>query len=139
MKIVIEDGRRYVLRFDKGEELFAGLSEFILSKNITAAAFNAIGTASEIELGYFNAFLKDYRKKPFVENIEIVSLIGNCGTMAGKPAIHAHGSFSRTDFNVFAGHVFKLVTLATCEVFLIKLEGKMERSNNAEFNLNLLT
>jgi hypothetical protein len=138
MKLVLKDNRRHILRFDKGEEFFAALTDFLKTNQITAAAFTAIGTCSEIELGYFNSFLKGYRKKLYIENLEIVSLIGNCSMFEGKPVIHAHGSFGKTDFNVVGGHVFKMVVLATCEVFLIKLDGILERKNNPEFNLGLL-
>jgi predicted DNA-binding protein with PD1-like motif len=138
MKIVLKDGRRYVLRLDKGEELMTVLPNFLSQEQIAAATFYALGTAGKVELGFFNPFLKDYRKKPFIENLEIVSLVGNCGTMSGKPAIHAHGSFARTDFSVMGGHVFSIETLATIEIFLIKLDGELKRVNNPEFNLNLL-
>jgi len=139
MKISLQDNRRFVLRFDKGEEVVGGLAGFLKEQNFTAAAFFGIGTASEIELGYFNPHLKSYRKKPFFEDVEILSLQGNGGVLSGQPAIHAHGSFGRTDFTTFGGHVFKLVALATCEIFLIHLDGALERKNNPDFNLDLLS
>ena len=127
-----------MLRFDKGEEVFAGLAEFASKNQIDAGVFWGIGTVSEADLGFYNPFLKQYRSKPLVENFEIISLVGNVSVLEGKPSLHAHGSFGRTDFSVIGGHVFKLVALATCEVFLIKLEGKIGRQNNPEFNLNLM-
>lgn len=141
MKIALQDGRRYVLRFDKDEEVMEGLTKFMQENQVTACTFQGIGTCSLVELGFFNSHLKQYRQKPFAEDLEIVSLIGTGSILApdNKPAIHAHGSFSRTDFTMTAGHVFKLVALATCEIFLIKLEGTLSRANNPDFNLNLLT
>jgi predicted DNA-binding protein with PD1-like motif len=138
MKIILQDNNHFVLRFDKGEEIFAGLSDFALKNNVSAATFTGLGTCSMVEIGYFNPFLKEYRKKPYRENYEIVSLTGNLALLEGKPAIHAHGSFSATDFTMLGGHVFKIETLATCEIHLIKLDGKMERKNNPDYNLNLL-
>lgn len=138
MKTVLQDSRRYILRFDKGEEVFAGLTDFAAKNQVTAAVFWGIGTVSEADLGFYNSFLKQYRSKPLVENFEIISLIGNIGVFESKPAIHAHGSFGRTDFSVVGGHVFKLVALATCEIFLIKLEGQIVRKNNPDFQLNLI-
>ncbi len=126
------------MRFDKGEELLSALTGFITQNQIQAASFTGIGTTSEAELGYFNAYLKQYRKKPLLENLEIISLIGNVATVDAKPVIHCHGSFSRTDFSMVGGHVFKLTVLATCEIFLIKLDGEMKRVNNPEFDLNML-
>ena len=138
MKVSLQDSRRYILRFDKGEEIFGALTDFCVKNEIKAASFMGLGTSGEVELGYFNAFLKEYRKKPHIENLEIVSLIGNIAWLENKPVVHAHGSFGRTDFSLIGGHVFKLVVLATCEIFLIKLEGQLDRENNPEFNLNFL-
>ncbi len=91
-------------------------------------------------MGYYNAFLKEYRKKPYVEDLEIVSLTGNTAMMDGAPVVHAHGIFSKNDFtSVVAGHIFKLIVLATCEVSLTKLDGTLQRSHNADLNLNLLS
>lgn len=138
MNISLQDNRRFVLRFDKGEEVIQGLIQFLQRQEIRACAFWGIGSAYEIELGYFNEHLKSYRKKPFYEELEIISLIGNGATLDGQFVIHAHGTFGRNDFSQIGGHVFKLVALATCEVFLIKLEGTLERKNNPDFNLQLL-
>ncbi len=138
MKIILQEHEKYVLRFDKDEEVFAGLTEFATANNIGAATFTGLGTCSMVEMAYFNPFLKEYRKKPYRENYEIVSLIGNIAKLDGKPAIHAHGSFGATDFTLLGGHIFQIVVLATCEILLTKLEGNMERKNNPDFNLNLL-
>jgi len=140
MKIVIKDNRRFILRFDKGEEVISGLQDFMAREQIKACSFYALGTAGEIELGFFNVHIKNYRRKKYLEELEIASMLGN-GAISqgdGKPAVHAHGVFSRTDFTSLAGHVFLAKALATCEVFLIVLDGEMKRANNPEFNLNLL-
>ena len=138
MKAVLQDNRRFLLRFDKGDDVMAGISDFMAKQNFQAATFSGIGSCSEVELGYYNIHLKEYRKKPYFEDLEIVSFNGNGAIFEGKPVLHGHGMFGRTDFTVFGGHVFKMVANATCEVFLIHLDGKMERKKNEEFNLNLL-
>ncbi|MDR3643195.1 MAG: DNA-binding protein [Candidatus Doudnabacteria bacterium] len=138
MKAIIQDDRRYMLRFDKGEDVISGLADFMKSQSIGACVFFGIGACESVELGYFNPFLKDYRKKPYVEELEIATFSGNGSLSGGQPSIHAHGVFSRNDFTSLAGHVFKLVVSVTCEILLIKLEGQMNRGLNAEFNLNLL-
>ncbi len=138
MKLILQDNQKYVLRFDKDEEVVAGIVGFMKEQVISACAFYAIGACGEVELWYYNSFLKDYRKKSFVEEAEILSLTGNGGVKDGEPILHAHGMFGRNDFSTFGGHVAKLVVSATCEVFLIKMEGALTRSLNQELNLNLL-
>jgi predicted DNA-binding protein with PD1-like motif len=138
MKIILKDNSRYILRFDKAEEVFKGIEEFMSQEQIKACTFYGIGSCSEVNLGYFNKTLKEYRKKPFFEDFEIISFQGTGGMMAEKPIVHAHGMFGRTDFTVTGGHVFKMVVSATCEIFLAQLDGEIKRENNPEFNLNLL-
>jgi len=138
MKIILQDNRRYILRFDKDEEVVADLQKFLGEQAVGPCAFFGVGACAEAELGYFNRHLKDYRKKLFVEDMEIISFMGNGSLAEGKPVIHAHGSFGRNDFSIIGGHIFKLTVSVTCEIFLIKLEGSMERKLNSDFNLNLL-
>ena len=138
MKIILKDGRRYIIRFDKGEEVFAKLSEFMQSESVGACTFNAVGACSEVEMGFYNEHLKDYRKKPFYEEFEVISFMGNGALVDGKPFVHAHGTFGRTDFTTIGGHVFRLLVSVTCEMFLIKLDGQITRKNAEQFNLNLL-
>jgi predicted DNA-binding protein with PD1-like motif len=139
MKIILKDNRRLVLRFDKGEDVIQGIIDFMKAEQILACTFSGIGACDSVELGFFNSFLKEFRKKPYVEELEITSFTGNAGTSNGEPAIHAHGVFTRNDFSAFGGHVFKLTVSVTCEVFLIKLDGEMKRENNPDFNLTLLS
>lgn len=138
MKIILQNSANFVLRFDKGEEIFEGLAKFMKDQAVSACSFTAVGACASMELGYYNLHIKDYRKKPFVEDLEIISFIGNGGIKDGQPVIHAHGLFGRTDFTVFGGHVFKLVVSVTCEVSVAKLDGALERKLDEGFNLNLL-
>ncbi len=138
MKLILQDHRRYILRFDQGEDIITGTAQFLKDQKISACSISGIGSCSSIELGYYNSHLKEYRKKPFFEELEILSFLGNGAIKDGEPIIHAHGVFSRTDFTVIGGHVFKAVVSATAEIFIIKLEGEMKRELNADFNLNLL-
>ncbi len=126
------------MRFDAGEDIIAGTTQLLKDQKISACSISGIGSCASIELGYFNTHLKDYRKKPFFEELEILSLIGNGALKDGVPFIHAHGVFSRTDFTVLGGHVFKAVVSATAEIFVLKLEGEMKRELNVDVNLNLL-
>ena len=139
MKVILQDNQSFVLRFDADEEVFEGLTKFMKAQQISSCFFSGIGACASVELAFFNPHIKDYRKKPFFEEMEIISLIGNGSLKDGQPAIHAHGMFGRTDFSTIGGHVFKLVVSVTCEVTLNKLQGKLERTNNPDFNLNLLT
>ena len=139
MKVVLQDNRQLMLRFDKGEEVIGGLLEFAKTNNIRSAYFSGIGACDSFELGFFNGFLKNYRHKPFLKNSEIISLTGNVSVLNNEPVIHAHGVFSDSDFEIVGGHVFKIMVSVTCEVFLTAMAGDLNRGLNTDFNLNLLT
>ena len=138
MKLILKDTNQFILRFDKGEEVFVGIVNFMKEHSLSACSFSAIGSVSEVELGYYNPFLKEYHKKPLVENFELISLNGTGAMLNNEPVIHAHGMIGRTDFTVLGGHIFRLFTLATVEAYVIVLPGSMQRNKNDEFNLNLL-
>ncbi len=138
MKLILQDSDKFLIRFDKDEEVFGGLVNFATEHNVTAAVFTAIGACSEIEIGFFNTTLKDYRRKPLIDNKEILALNGSISVADGKPVIHAHGTFGDNEFNVVGGHIFKLIVSVTCEVFLTKLEGQSQRILDPGSNLNLL-
>lgn len=138
MKIILQDNSNFVLRFDRGEEAFSALMDFLSANKIYAATFSGIGACGELEVGDFDFDKKLYRKHTIAENLEILSLNGNAAISAGKPVLHVHGSFARADLTTLGGHVFKIVVSGTCEIFLTKLSGDMKRELNSDLNLNLL-
>ena len=144
MKIILKDDGKYVLRFDKGEELLEELIKFAEAEKIEAGWFLAIGAVSEITLSHYDLDAQKYSDKDYKEKLEIASLSGNIAKMknkeigAEKVIIHAHGSFSNPKMAVVAGHIKKLVVGPTCEVFLVKLDGKIERAYSDEIGLNLM-
>jgi uncharacterized protein len=139
MKVVLQDKNYFVLRFDKDEEVLAGIEKFMTDRAVSACVFFGLGACSNAEISHYNSHMKEYRAKPFYEDLEIVSFSGNGALMEGKPALHAHGSFGRNDFSVIAGHINKMTVSAICEIFLTKLEAPLQRTHDANLNLNLLT
>ena len=140
MKLVFKDGRRYVLRFDYGEELIEIFKKFCINEKITPGFFSGLGAASEVTLGFFELETKKYLENKFVENLEIASLTGNISKNEGDLVIHTHGVFGRnnSNFESLAGHVKKLIISATLEVHFITLEGKLDRKFDPKIGLNLL-
>lgn len=137
MKVVLQDNSNFILRFDKSEDVIVGLEKFMADENIEAFTFSAIGAAGEVEIGFYSIG-RQYIKHNFAEDLEVTSLLGNGGELNGKPVIHAHGTFGKSDLSVIGGHVLKLIVSVTCEVSVLVLKGHLDRANNSEFNLNLL-
>lgn len=138
MKLILKDNRRYVLRFDSGEEFIGKFKEFCVKKNIEAGFFTGIGATSEITLGLFDLDTKKYIEKDFKENLEVVGLTGNISKTRDNTTLHVHGVFGTRSYESIAGHVKKLVVSVTLEIHLIALDGKINRKIDEKTGLNLM-
>lgn len=139
MKTIAHDGPRFILRCDPGEELFQTLSDFVKQTGIRSASFCVIGSATEVVLSWYNIREKRYEDKTITDDLEVLGVTGNMGTIAGECAIHAHGSVSDRNFNVQGGHIKKIMVAATCEVDLTSIAGSLERAYDETTGLTLLT
>ncbi|MDP3710475.1 MAG: DNA-binding protein [bacterium] len=139
MKIILQDGRRYFLRFDRGEEVLESLRDFCAKENFRSGYFSAIGAVGRVILMHYDPDTKKYSEKTFDQKLEIVNLSGNLSWHEEGPYIHAHGVFSDEEMKCWGGHVKELTVAATCEMFLIHTDGELNREFSAEIGLNLLT
>jgi predicted DNA-binding protein with PD1-like motif len=138
MKLILKDGKKYVLRCDRREELIEELKKFCQTKKIKAAFFTAIGAAAEIELAHYDVDKKRYSNKVFRQKLEIDSLVGNIALLNNKIIVHAHGIFSDETMQAQAGHINRLIVAATCEIFLEILKSKFLRQFDKDTGLNLM-
>ncbi len=139
MKLIHSEGDLYTLNFQKGEEVMAGLTQFLSEKGIQAAHLTGLGAASHITIAYYNLDTKEYEKETFTENVEILSLIGNVGVKEeGKLVVHMHGTFGKRNFHVFGGHVFEMVISGAGEIHVHALPGKISRAYDEETGLTLM-
>jgi predicted DNA-binding protein with PD1-like motif len=129
----------FLLRLDKGDELFSVLKTFCLQHTIKAGWFQGLGAAGEVILSFYDLDEKKYIDVTLQEDVEIVSLTGNVGWLQNEYAFHAHGVFATKDYSTKGGHVKKLVVSATCELFLTTLTKKLVRKYDEQTGLQLLT
>lgn len=138
MKVILEERNRYVLRFDTGENMVRGITDFCEEHGIAGAYFNAIGACGELILAYYHLPDRHYEDHELKENLEIVSMYGSIALGDDRTVImHAHGVFSKRNLETVGGHVKKLVVSVTGEVVLIKLSGAITRGYDASTRLNL--
>ena len=138
MKLILKDGRRYFLRFDKGEEILESLRSFCAENDFHSGYFSALGASSKAVLLHYDMDTKKYSEKTFDQKMEIVSLTGNISWHEEKPYLHAHGIFSDDQMRCFGGHVKELAVAATCEMFLIHTDGEIKREFSDSIGLNLM-
>ena len=82
--------RTFVVVFDKGDEVVAGLTAFAAREHLRASQLTAIGAMRDVTLGYFDRDRRDYTRIPLAEQVEVLSLIGIVTLDGSKPKLHAH-------------------------------------------------
>lgn len=131
-------GDRYQVRLFPGDHLMPSLTALIEQEGIRYAALSGLGAARHVVIGYYDAAQKDYERHEIDEQMEVLSLIGNCSTRDGEPALHIHATFAQRDLSVIGGHVFEIETNPTLEIWLRVEDARVERIYNDETHLALL-
>ena len=138
-KLLDDAGEKtFVLVFDTGDEVAAGLTEFAKAEKLGAAHFTAIGAFQELTLGYFDWESKQYQKIPVREQVEVLSLAGNLALADGSPKLHAHVVVGKRDGTAHGGHLIEAIVRPTLEVILIESPKHLERRHDAQSGLALI-
>jgi predicted DNA-binding protein with PD1-like motif len=114
-----DGSRELVLILSTGDEILTALADLAKRESITAARFTAIGAVSEGEVAHFDFTRKQYKGLKLVEQLEMVSLIGDIALdKDGKPTVHAHAVLGRSDGTTIGGHLLGAIAKPTLEVFI---------------------
>ncbi len=138
MYSILKSEGQHVIRIVRGEELVESILKYSTTNNIKTGWVQAIGACSEATISSYNFQTREYDKKTFTEDLELVSLIGNISMVDGKPSLHAHVSLSRHDMSVIGGHLHSMTISGTGEVFITPLEAQFTRNHDEDTGLNLL-
>ena len=140
VKLIGEHGgtRQYQLVFEPRAEIMGTLTDFILRNKIKAAHFVGLGACTDAVVGYYDPAARDYRRTPYTQQMEIVSLVGDAAPTEGGAGIHAHIALGFADGTVHGGHLFEAHAFPTLELFVIASPTAMERKHDNAMNLDLL-
>lgn len=136
--ILDKDPRTFVLAFEEGDEVLAGLKEFAEKQDLPAAEFTAIGAFRDVVLGFFDLEKKDYQRTAIEEQVEVVSLVGNVAQHEGKPKIHAHVVVAKRDGTAHGGHLLEAHVRPTLEVMLTESPRHLRRTTDPRTGLALV-
>jgi predicted DNA-binding protein with PD1-like motif len=138
-KLVEEKPRTYVLIFDTGDELAAGLKKFAKEQSLAGSSFKAIGALSSVKLGWFNWETKKYETAvQLEEQVELLSLIGDIAVKDGEPQVHAHVVIGRRDGTAHGGHLLEAKIRPTCEVILTESPVHLQKQMDPESGIALI-
>jgi hypothetical protein len=130
--------RTVALIFDTGDEVIAALTAFAKEQGLSAAHFTAIGAFRDVTLGYFDRTIKDYKKIPIREQVEVLSLLGDIALDGHDPKVHAHVVIGKADGAAFGGHLIDAHVWPTLELILTESPRHLRRKIARETGLALI-
>ena len=80
----------YVVRAEIGEEIQEALRQFALAVNLKGAFYQGIGALTQVELAFFCTDIKEYDRRFFNEEYELIALMGNLSAHDGVMVPHTH-------------------------------------------------
>ena len=138
-KLIENQPKTYVLIFETGDELAAGLKQFASELKISAGSFTAIGAFSSVRLGWFNWETKKYDNAVVLdEQVELLSMIGDIAMKDEEPQVHAHVVIGKSDGTAHGGHLLKAHVRPTCEVVLTESPAHLQKRIDPESGLALI-
>jgi predicted DNA-binding protein with PD1-like motif len=135
-KLIVEaESKTFALIFDKGDEFIDGLTSFAREHELSASHFGAF---RDVMLGYFDRESKQYRQIPIVEQVEVLSLVGDIALKDNLPQVHAHVVVGKSDGTAHGGHVLEAHVWPTLEVVLTESPKHLRRKTDPETGLALI-
>lgn len=133
-----QEQKTFAIIFDKGDEFINELTSFAKKNDLGASHFTAIGAFRDVMLGYFDRESKKYREIPIVEQVEVLSLVGDIALKDNTPQLHAHVVVGKADGTAHGGHILEAHVWPTLEVVLIESPKHLHRKIDPETGLALI-
>lgn len=134
------DGQRtYAVVLETGDEAMDCLQRFVTAERIGAAQITGIGALSDLVLMYFDWEIKNYKKIPVPQQVEVASLIGDVAEgVDGKPSLHVHLVVGKSDGTAMAGHLAQAHVRPTLELVVTESPAHLRKVKDQESGLPLI-
>lgn len=129
--------KTYLLIFTKGDEVVAGLTEFVKKNNIKSGSYTGIGDALSAKAGWFDYGRKKFKVIP-IDTAEVTSFAGDIAWFNGNPVAHTHMSAAIKDGSVKGGHLLELFCGPTMEIVLVEQPTSLYKKIDPEFGAALI-
>jgi predicted DNA-binding protein with PD1-like motif len=132
-------GLAKIYRIDSGEDIGESILKLAAKDKVRTARVEAIGGVREVTLAYFNHETKKYENHRFAdENLEVTSLLGNITIKDGKPFLHLHGTFGKSDMSAVTGHLVSGVVHPFLELVMTPTTNRARRVFDPKLGLNAI-
>ncbi len=128
----------YLVRCDIGDEIVSTLKIFARENGIFSGTVFGIGSIKDPELGYYDIHKKEYLKRQYKGDYELLGMTGNFARFGDEAALHAHVTLSDSNFNAIGGHLFRADVAVTTEFFIRPGGLELHRALDNTTGLNLL-
>ncbi len=119
----VQDGHRWVLRLDDGQDLFPTLAEFAVREGVGAAeVLFGIGMFRTATIGYWDG--SAYTPREIARPHEVVALHGTIARADGQPSIHLHCGLAGPDHQLVGGHLMRATVGVVQEIGLVTFPGR---------------
>jgi len=139
---VIQEGagqKTYLIVFDKGAEVMAGLLQFAREHRLAGGSLSGIGAVSDASLAFFDRKKMEYLPIPVAQQAEVLALTGNLALREKQPFFHVHAVLGLPDGSTRGGHLVHAHVWPTLEVVLTTWTRSAQRTLDRETGLPLLT
>jgi predicted DNA-binding protein with PD1-like motif len=130
--------RRFLLVFDKGDDVLPTLRAFAESQAIRGGWFVALGAFRSATIAYWNPESKEYEHIAVDDQVEVLSFVGDVGVDGAETKIHAHVTLGRRDGSTIGGHVIAATVFPTLEMHLVDYGAAVVRGKDEATGLSLI-
>ena len=129
---------RYQVRFESGETLADSLLAWLAEQGIGYASMTGLGAVSRATVAYWNAETRRYEHHDLVEQLEVVSLIGNVSIKDGAPFTHIHVTLGGRDLSIRGGHFIDATVHPNLEMWVRTETENVQRRLEEDSGLFLM-
>lgn len=129
----------FFIRLEKDQKLNQTLAQFAIDHKIPSGFFSGLGALKNCELGFYHLHKKEYDRKTFHDEAELLNVTGNISWFEGKPIVHSHVTLGNDKFEAYGGHLFEGEVAVTVEIFLSTFQDEVQRAFRPDIGLNLLS
>lgn len=134
-----DGSKTFALILAPGDEVLTALSDFAHEQSVSNAHFVAMGAAREPEVGWFDPVRKQYKILSLDEQVEVLTLAGDIALgESGRPVVHAHGAFGRSDGSAWGGHLLRAIAWPTLEVYVTTYPSPLRKRRHPEFGVQVI-
>ena len=131
------DNNLIFITLEPNDQVMESLTKIAEELKLTSGWISGIGAIKTVSIGMFDINKKEYNKKDFLDEYELVSFEGNISLKEKKPFVHAHIVFSDKNYLVYAGHLFETIISVAGEFVIHKSNCTINRIMNKTVGLPL--